>query len=237
MPDPIATAQALLAAIASGDTGPSSAIHPERYIQHNLTAPDGRAGYLGLQQAVSSVPGAQIRGLRAFRDKDFVVTHTDYAVFGQRLAGFDVFRFEGDLVVEHWDNLQPLTDPRMTQGPVEVTDRDRTDANKALVADFVRSVLIGGGQGESFFAGDALIQHRAGLADGARTWLASPVGHQRLHRVLGEGNFVLTLSEGRDGGMAIFDLFRVEAGKIAEHWDTIAPIPPRETWKNPNGKF
>ena len=31
--------------------------------------------------------------------------------------------------------------------------------------------------------------------------------------------------------------FRVEDGKIAEHWDVMAEIPPREAWKNDNGKF
>jgi predicted SnoaL-like aldol condensation-catalyzing enzyme len=29
----------------------------------------------------------------------------------------------------------------------------------------------------------------------------------------------------------------VENGKIAEHWDTIETIPPRDQWKNGNGKF
>jgi predicted SnoaL-like aldol condensation-catalyzing enzyme len=32
-------------------------------------------------------------------------------------------------------------------------------------------------------------------------------------------------------------LFRVEGGKIAEHWDTIEAIAPRAEWRNDNGKF
>jgi len=28
----------------------------------------------------------------------------------------------------------------------------------------------------------------------------------------------------------------VESGKIAEHWDTIEPIAPKENWKHQNGK-
>jgi predicted SnoaL-like aldol condensation-catalyzing enzyme len=31
--------------------------------------------------------------------------------------------------------------------------------------------------------------------------------------------------------------FRVERGTIAEHWDTIETIAPRDTWQNTNGKF
>ena len=52
-------------------------------------------------------------------------------------------------------------------------------------------------------------------------------------------NFVLVVSEGSfgDAPTAYYDLFRVEEGRIAEHWDVIETIPPREAWKNDNGKF
>ena len=62
---------------------------------------------------------------------------------------------------------------------------------------------------------------------------------ERVHRVLGEGDFVLAMSEGPLGGRptAFYDLFRISGGKIAEHWDTIEAIPPRDAWRNPNGKF
>src|SRR5258706_498873 len=61
----------------------------------------------------------------------------------------------------------------------------------------------------------------------------------KIHRVLGEGNFVLVVSEGHFGKDhdAFYDLFRVENSKIAEHWDVIEPIPAKENWKNNNGKF
>jgi predicted SnoaL-like aldol condensation-catalyzing enzyme len=47
------------------------------------------------------------------------------------------------------------------------------------------------------------------------------------------------VSEGSFAGAAtsFYDLFRVENGKIAEHWDTIEAIPDRSAWKNDNGKF
>jgi predicted SnoaL-like aldol condensation-catalyzing enzyme len=50
---------------------------------------------------------------------------------------------------------------------------------------------------------------------------------------------VLTVSEGTFGGAptAFYDLFRVENGKIAEHWDVIETIPALADWKNQNGKF
>jgi predicted SnoaL-like aldol condensation-catalyzing enzyme len=63
--------------------------------------------------------------------------------------------------------------------------------------------------------------------------------YDRIHKVLGEGNFVLVASEGTIAGQhtSFFDLFRVENGKIAEHWDTIEAILAKDQWKNSNGKF
>ena len=61
-----------------------------------------------------------------------------------------------------------------------------------------------------------------------------------LHKVLGEGNFVLTVSEGKFGKgdlVAYYDLFHIENNQIVEHWDVIEPIPAKENWKNNNGKF
>ena len=34
-----------------------------------------------------------------------------------------------------------------------------------------------------------------------------------------------------------YDLFRIENGKIAEHWDVIETILSKDQWKNCNGKF
>jgi predicted SnoaL-like aldol condensation-catalyzing enzyme len=57
--------------------------------------------------------------------------------------------------------------------------------------------------------------------------------------VLGEGNFVLVVSEGTfgDRSRSYYDLYRLQDEKIAEHWDTLESIPPRADWKNANGKF
>ena len=61
--------------------------------------------------------------------------------------------------------------------------------------------------------------------------------YQKLHKVLGEGNFILTMSEGEWNGksQAFYDLFRLKDGKIVEHWDVIQEIPSEMAHKN--GKF
>ena len=63
--------------------------------------------------------------------------------------------------------------------------------------------------------------------------------YDRVHKVLGEGNFVLVVSEWQFAGKptSFYDLFRVHDGKVAEHWDTLEAIPGPGESKNPNGKF
>ena len=65
------------------------------------------------------------------------------------------------------------------------------------------------------------------------------IEYVRIHRVLAEGNFVLAVSEGSLDGVhsSFYDLFRLDRGKLVEHWNTIEAIPPRSEWKNDNGKF
>jgi predicted SnoaL-like aldol condensation-catalyzing enzyme len=67
----------------------------------------------------------------------------------------------------------------------------------------------------------------------------TPMVYTENHMIVGEGNFVLTVSEGKflNKHVAFYDLFRIERGKIVEHWDTIEEIPSKKEWKNNNGKF
>jgi len=101
---------------------------------------------------------------------------------------------------------------------------------------------------QGYYDGDNYIQHNPLIGDGL-SGLGKALGewamqgitmkYDTVHRVLGEGNFVLVVSEGHLAGKhcSFYDLFRVENGKIAEHWDTIEEIPAKENWKNNNGKF
>jgi predicted SnoaL-like aldol condensation-catalyzing enzyme len=241
----------LLKSIETGDSGPGAVINPDKFVQHNVGVADGVAGFRTL---VAQRPKrwAHVHTVRAFRDRDRVFAHTDY---GPKV-GFDIFRFEQGRIVEHWDNLQEKPETAnpsghsMLDGPTEAVDLNATAANKALVGKFVDDILVNGRMSRlaGYFNGDRYIQHNPQIADGlsglgnALKMMAKQgrtMKYDRVHMVLGEGNFVLTVSEGNLGGrfVAFYDLFRVESSKIAEHWDTIEPVPPREEWKNANGKF
>jgi predicted SnoaL-like aldol condensation-catalyzing enzyme len=62
---------------------------------------------------------------------------------------------------------------------------------------------------------------------------------QRVVRLLGDGNFVLVVTDILFDGKpaANFDMFRLENGKVIEHWDLYELIAPKSEWRNSNGKF
>jgi len=244
----------LLKSIETGDTAPVGVINPEKYIQHNLAAKDGLQGF-GELMAQLPPNSARVNTVRVFQDGDHVFTHSEYDFFGPKI-GFDIFRFEEGRIVEHWDNLQetPVTpNPSghtMTDGPTEAEDLELTEQNKELVRQFVDDILVNGKLDKlvDYYHGDHYVQHNPQIADGlsglgqALQFMAEhgiSMKYDRIHKVLGEGNFVLVVSEGSfsEQPTSFYDLFRVENGKIAEHWDTLETIPPETAWQNQNGKF
>ena len=66
-----------------------------------------------------------------------------------------------------------------------------------------------------------------------------PFRPSRLDQVLAQGNYVLAVSEGTFGGAptSYYDLWRIENGKVTEHWDVMETIAEKDTWQNQNGKF
>ncbi|ELE1962835.1 nuclear transport factor 2 family protein [Vibrio vulnificus] len=248
-------AVALISSIETGDHAPIAYVNPNKYIQHNLAVGDGLEGFGEVLKALPE-GSAKADVKRAFQDGDYVFLHTEYDFFGPKV-GFDIFRFENGQIVEHWDNLQdiaPANPSGRTQldGPTEAVDLDKTEENKAIVADFVKTILMEGNMARinDFIDNEpeAYLQHNPMVADGlaglgaalqALAEQGMPMSYTKNHKILGQGNFVLTISEGTflNEHVAFYDLFRVNNGKIVEHWDVIETIPPRSEWKNDNGKF
>lgn len=249
-----AQVQAVRDVLRSLETGDPAAVlahvSAERYIQHNHRLPDGRQALLEALPAMAR-GGTRVRIVRAFADGPFVVTHTQYTLYGRELIGFDIFRFEGGRIVEHWDNLAPARPPNasgrtMIDGPADVTDRHLGAQNKAVVAELMAKGFFGGDvQTVLRLIADPYHQHNPGVADGIaglqaamKTELAR-YDYKRVVRILGEGNFVAVVCEilydGRPA--ANIDLFRLDNGKVVEHWDLVEPVAPESEWKNRNGKF
>ena len=257
VPMELSNKEKAIAVIESLETGaqePVSYINPNKYIQHNLAVGDGLEGF-GAVLTNAPEGGFKAKVLRAIEDGDYVALHSEYDFFGPK-AGFDLFRFEDGKIVEHWDNLAEITPPNPSgrtqlDGPTEVADLDKTAANKAVVEAFMNDILIKGEMDKltDYVNPEKYLQHNSGIADGldglgdALKYFAENglvLEYDAIHKVVGEGNFVLAASEGKFGPgdhVAYYDLFRLEAGKIVEHWDIIEKIPPQSEWKNDNGKF
>jgi predicted SnoaL-like aldol condensation-catalyzing enzyme len=137
----------------------------------------------------------------------------------------------------------------MIDGPTTSSDLNQTEANKELMQRYMDDLIAGRHETFlSYFNGTQYIQHNPWVADTIPGLLAGlkslaakgqAVVCKNVRKILVEGNFVLVITEATFGGMptGIYDLYRIENGKIAEHWDTLEAIPPRADWKNDNGKF
>lgn len=247
-------AVALLNSFNTGDQEPISYINPKKYIQHNLAIGDGLAGF-GAVMKNAPKGGFKADVKRAFQDGDYVVTHTKYDFWGLK-AGFDIFRFENGQIVEHWDNMTEVTPPNPSgrtqfDGATKVKDLEKTEGNKAVVEKLMNEVFLNGNNENltTYINPEKYSQHNSAVADGldglgaALKYFAENglvMEYHKIHKILGQGNFVLVMSEGKFGKgdhVAYFDLFRLENNQVVEHWDVIQTIPPKSEWKNNNGKF
>lgn len=97
------------------------------------------------------------------------------------------------------------------------------------------------------FMRDDLVQHSPFLGDGPEPFvdyfstLFAEYPRARMHvkHIVAEGDLVAVhsqfLLEPSDRGTALVDLYRLEEGQIAEHWDVIQEVPERA--KNRNTMF
>ena len=254
----IEKALALINCFATGDTETAKGLLAPGYIQHNLAYGTGADAFVGSVAYLGSAPvKTTVNNIRAYEDGNKVFLHTVYnfAGMGEQVA-FDIFRFDADgKIAEHWDNLAAKADPNPSghtqiDNVAPVKDLDKTEANRELVKNFLYDVMQGNNPQKmpDYFDGDAYIQHNTGIADGlsglgAALAALAEAGIQMIyttvHEVLAQGDYVLAVSEGTFGGAptSYYDLWRVENGKIAEHWDVMETIASRDTWQNQNGKF
>lgn len=245
--------RALLHSIETGDPEAIAVVKQEQYIQHNPQTHEGSEGLEVLFKRLSKT-NPRVNLVRVFEDGDYVFAHTEYDFLNSNI-GFEVFRFEDEYIVEHWDNIQRQQGPNnsgrsMVDGPTDAVNHPDTEINRNLVKAFIEAVLIDRDLKKlsSYISDETFIQHNPKSEDGIAALRSSlevrseggyDVIYSQMHRTLAEGNFILSVCEGFREGIhsSFYDLYRVENSKITEQWNTIEKVPPRSEWKNDNGKF
>ena len=228
------------------------------YIQHNPFLPTGLDAFVGLLPVLKE-NGTKAKAHRVIEDGNFVAIHhfwTGAKPFGaDEMVSFDILRFDGNgKIAEHWDALMPNTPPNpsgrtLVDGPTEIKDLNKTERNKKFVEQLVNDILHGKNPDKvtDYISTETYHQHNPQIADNldglqkAFQYLISNNNmfrYTKFHKVIGEGNFVLTINEGEWNGKSqvFYDLFRLENGKAVEHWDVIQEIPT-EGLANDNGMF
>jgi len=120
------------------------------------------------------------------------------------------------------------------------------EANKKMVADFYQE-LFGDKDVNAIdkYIGETYIQHNPSLPDGrdalkkaAAQWFKGLPREKIDIRHLGaDGDFVYihTKSNRGDASISVMDIFRIENGKIVEHWDILQEVPKKSA--NPHPMF
>lgn len=252
------TVGTFLSAVLQNDPETMRKLANADYIQHNPFIPTGLEPFIQMLPVLQE-NGTVAENIRMFRDGNYVFMHNIWKnarPFGaDEMVSFDIIRMDDNgKIAEHWDAMTPLVHETasgrtQTDGPAAAENQDKTEENKALAVALIEDVLMGKNPGKitEHISAEQYHQHNPGIKDGlngimeAAEYLTSRNNmfqYTKVHKVLGEGNFVLTVSEGEWSGkkQVFYDLFRIADGKAVEHWDVIQPVPT-ENLANNNTMF
>ena len=131
---------------------------------------------------------------------------------------------------------------------VAASSASQSEENKRVVLEFYDKALNQKDfEAASAYFGPHYIQHNPNARDGIEGFKAFlqflrdkfPNAHSEIERAFADGDYVIlhvhAVREPGTRGLAIVDIFRLEQGKIVEHWDVRQDIP--ETAANSNGMF
>jgi predicted SnoaL-like aldol condensation-catalyzing enzyme len=131
---------------------------------------------------------------------------------------------------------------------VLAADAAQMEANKKNVVEFYNKAINDKDfDAASKYLGAKYTQHNPVAADGPeglRGFLQFlrakfPQAHSEIKRVFADGDYVIlhvhAIREPGTRGRAIIDIFRLENGKVVEHWDVSQDVPEKAA--NSNGMF
>lgn len=223
----------------------------DTYTQHSTGVPDEKEGFAAFfDDFFKRHPKRKMNIVRAIEDGPLVFVHVhQYLNDGEaQWITADLFKADADgRIVEHWDVIDAYPTSVKELDPIygafEITDFDKTEDNKKIVRRFLVDVL----QNKEFemfetYVTEDLIQHNQEIGQGGAAYkeylLERQVTYDFVFKVMGQGNYVVsyakTILEGQE--YAQFDIFRLEGGRIVEHWDNKEKMPDKYELTN-LGKF
>jgi predicted SnoaL-like aldol condensation-catalyzing enzyme len=208
----------------------------EDYIQHSASGKPGKAALLetlATLKQMSKPENPPKPFMRVIADGDYVVLHMLIAFGGQTMIVLDMVRLKDARFAEHWDVVQPMTEPTAhaaIEGPTQINDPEQTTSNKQRVAEFVEAVLNEKHwERLADFVSPGIISHDPEARPGLLGWkeMLQRYRLEKMHRIIGEGNFVMTQSRLLQGEApyACYDIYRLDKNMIVEHWRVKQPIP------------
>ena len=125
---------------------------------------------------------------------------------------------------------------------------EQLESNKKTVAAFEDAALNRKDfDAASKYLGARYTQHNPNAADGPdglKAYIAFlkdkfPGSHSEIKHIFADGDYVIVhdhaVREPGTRGLAIVNIYKLEDGKVVEHWDVIQPIPEKAA--NNNGVF
>jgi predicted SnoaL-like aldol condensation-catalyzing enzyme len=116
----------------------------------------------------------------------------------------------------------------------------KEEANKKLVIEFYEKAINQKDfEAASKYFGSRYVQHNPNAPDGIEGFKAFlgflrekfPQSKSEIKRAFAEGDYVIihvhAVRTPGERGSAIVDIFKLEDGKIVEHWDVVQPIPEK----------
>ncbi len=230
----------------------------KRYTQHSTGVRDGIEGFVEFfEPFIERNPKRHIEIIRGWEDGQYVFIHA-YQSLNDGEAQWVTTDFfdtdQDDKIIEHWDVIAPFVSATPSghtsvDGATEITDLDKTEANKAIVHKLLEDALMEGGNRENipkYISSETYINHNKEVEDGMDNFMRlatipnAPLTYKEIVLIVGKGNFVATLSKANwndgklDQDYAQVDIFRLENGKVVEHWDNTEPVPEENV---NSGKF
>lgn len=135
----------------------------------------------------------------------------------------------------------------MVNSVCAANDRQQEINKQNVIGFYDKAINQKDFEAASKYLGSRYTQHNPTAADGPEGLKSFiqflrdnyPNAHSEIKRVFSDGDYVIlhvhSIREPGTRGRAIFDLFKLENGKIVEHWDAVQDIPEKSA--NPNGMF